>query len=204
MVRILISTLMLIVLGTIASAQDFYKIRPGDVLRVEVLEDPSLNQNALVLPDGTVAIPMVGSVRAGGLTLGALRSSIISGLAPNFATGPTVFVTIQSLVGAKAPTGRRTIDIFIGAVNNPGKAQVSSGTNLLQFLAESGGFATNAAKKRIQLRRVSKTGETLACVFNYSAVESGAASTNSIVLQHGDFIVVPERRLSARNKIPPC
>ena len=197
MARILISTLMLIVLGTIASAQDLYKIRPGDVLRVEVLEDPSLNQNALVLPDGTISIQMVGSVRAGGQTLGALQSSIISGLAPNFATGPTVFVTIKSLVGAKAPTGRRTIDIFIiGAVNNPGKARVSSGTNLLQFLAESGGFSKYAAKKRIQLRRVdSKTGETLVFGFNYSAVERGTASTNSIVLQQGDVIVVPERRL---------
>ena len=197
MARILISTLMLIVLGTIASAQDLYKIRTGDVLSVEVLEDQSLNRNVLVLPDGTVSFPLVGSVTAAGQTLGAVQSSIISGLAPNFASPPTVFVTIQSLAGVKAPTGRSTIDIYIiGAVDKPGKAQVSSGTSLLQFLAESGGFSKFAAKKRIQLRRVdSATGKTLVFGFNYKAIEDGSASANSIVLRHGDVIVVPERRL---------
>jgi len=188
---------MLIFLGTIASAQDPYKVRSGDVLSVEVLEDQSLNRSVLVLPDGTVSFPLVGSVPAAGLTLGAVQTSIISGLAPSFATPPTVFVTIQSLAVAKAPTGRSTIDIyFIGEVNNPGKARVSSGTSLLQFLAESGGLSKFAAKKRIQLRRVdAKTGKTLVFRFNYKAIEDGSASANSIVLRHGDVIVVPERRL---------
>ena len=120
MARIWISTLMLIVLGTVAAAQDLYKIRLGDVLSVEVLEDQSLNRNALVLPDGTISFPLVGSVSAAGLTLGEVQAGIISGLAPNFATPPTVFVTIQSLVGASAPTARATIDIYIiGEVNKP-------------------------------------------------------------------------------------
>jgi polysaccharide biosynthesis/export protein len=36
-----------------ASAQEGgYLIRPGDVLRIEVLEDPGLNRSVLVAPDG--------------------------------------------------------------------------------------------------------------------------------------------------------
>lgn len=200
MPRILLSALMLILVGSISSAQESYRIQPGDVLRIEVLEDQTLNQNALVLPDGTVSMPLAGSVNAGGLTLGAVQASIVSGLTPSFATAPSVFVTIQSLNAApKVSSGgvSSSFDVYImGAVNKPGKASVSSGTSLLQFLAESGGFTKFAAKKRIQLRRTDrKTGQTSVFGFNFKAIENGSTAANSITLQTGDVIVVPERRL---------
>ena len=43
-------------------AQDGYRIRPGDTLRIEVLEDESLNRAALVAPDGRITLPLAGSV----------------------------------------------------------------------------------------------------------------------------------------------
>lgn len=198
MARILLSALIAIVFGSVASAQGLYKIQPGDVLRIEVLEDPSLNRNALVLPDGTVSMPLAGSISAGGMTLGNVQENIVSGLASNFASSPSVFVTIQSLSGApKASSGRSSsFDVYImGAVNKSGKNKVSSGTTLLQFLAESGGFTKFAAKKRIQLRRTDRSGKTTVYGFNYKAVENGSSSASPIVLQKGDVIVVPERRL---------
>ena len=39
MIRLFTSALMLIVLGTFATAQEQYRIQPGDVLQIEVLED---------------------------------------------------------------------------------------------------------------------------------------------------------------------
>jgi len=198
MARLLISTLMLIVFGSMVSAQGSYKIQPGDVLTIEVLEDASLNRNALVLPDGTVTVPLVGSIAAGGLTLGAVQAAIISGLTPNFASAPNVFVSVQSIpVRAAVGAGHVDLGVFvIGAVNNPGRIDVERGTTLLQFLAESGGFTRFAAKKRIQLRRTdSNSGRTVVLKFNYSAVENGQASGQSIVLRRGDVIIVPERRL---------
>ena len=47
-----------------ANAQSVYKIRPGDTLNIEVLEDEGLNRNVLVLPDGTISFPLVGTVKA--------------------------------------------------------------------------------------------------------------------------------------------
>ncbi len=195
--RILVSLFLVIFLGTAASAQGQYKVRPGDTLRIEVLEDQSLNRESLVLPDGTVSVPMVGSVAAGGKTLDAIRADIIAGLTPSFASAPNVFVTVAGL-GARVSSGTgRSIDVYImGAVNNPGKIKVRSGTSLLQFLAESGGFTQFAAKKRIQLRRTDrKTGQTTVHKFNYKAIEDGSANVSSIILKRGDVIVVPERRL---------
>ena len=201
MARILLSALALIAFGSFAMAQDLYKIRPGDVLRIEVLEDQTLNRDALVLPDGTVSVPLVGSVRASGKSLGAVQSSITSSLAPNFAAPPNVFVTIRTLAAAQrrsgGPAAPATIDVFVmGEVNSPGKASIDSGTSILQFLAQSGGFTKFAATKRVQVRRTDpKTGEALVFGFNYRAIERGAATVSSIILIDGDVIVVPERRL---------
>jgi len=198
MARLLISTLLLIVLGSVATAQGQYQIQPGDVLSIEVLQDQSLNRNALVLPDGSITMPLIGSIAAGGQTLSALQASIISGLTPNFASAPNVFVTVQTLnTTPPAVVGRAPSHVFIiGAVNTPGKVDLTSGTTLLQFLAESGGLTQFAAKKRILLRRTdTRTGKTSVFKFNYKAIEDGSAGGNSMVLHRGDVIIVPERRL---------
>ena len=44
-----------------ALAQDGYLIRAGDILQIEVLEDPSLNRQALVAPDGRITMPLAGT-----------------------------------------------------------------------------------------------------------------------------------------------
>ena len=155
MAKMFLSALALLLFGSFAMAQDLYKIRPGDVLRIEVLEDQTLNRDALVLPDGNISVPLVGSVRAGGQSLAAVQSAIVSALAPNFATAPNVFVTIRSLAEAVRRTGGGSavsarIDVFVmGEVQKPGKSSIDRGTSILQFLAQSGGFTKFAATKRI-------------------------------------------------------
>jgi len=197
MARIFLSALVLIITSTFALAQSGYRIEPGDVLQIEVLEDPSLNRNALVLPDGRINFPLIGGVKASGRSVGTVQTAIATALAPNFATTPNVFVTINSLAAGATAFAPKTIDVYVlGEVNNPGKVPVDHGTSLLQFLAESGGFTKFAATKRIQLRRTDrKTGKAVVYGFNYKAIENGAASASSIVLRDGDVIVVPERRL---------
>ena len=196
MARLFLSALMLIVFGSMVSAQGSYKIKSGDTLTIEVLEDPTLNRSALVLPDGTVSIPLVGSVAARGRTLSAVQAAIISGLTPNFASAPNVFVTVEALA-VSTTTGSSTMNVFvIGAVITPGKIAVTRGTTLLQFLAESGGLNQFAAKKRIQVRRKDRgSGKYTMSTFNFDAIEKGLASPQTIVLKSGDVIIVPERRL---------
>lgn len=182
-----------------AVAQSGYQIRTGDSLTVEVLEDPSLNRTVLVLPDGSVSFPLVGGIRASGKSTDQFRADLASALAPNFATSPSVFVSIAALA-EQAPLGTSTpatMDIFVmGEVNTPGKLEVEPGTTLLQGLAQTGGFTKFAATRRIQLRRVNpQTGAYVAYKFNYRAVEYGARITGQTKLAEGDVIVVPQRRL---------
>jgi polysaccharide export outer membrane protein len=183
--------------ATTAAAQQGYRIQPGDSLAIEVLEDPALNRNVLVLPDGSFSFPLVGRVNTSGRTTDAVQSALASALAPNFASAPSVFVSVAGLAPPALATTLTSdlVDIYvIGEVNNSGKVQVDAGTTLLQFLAESGGFTRFAATNRIQLRRATKKGEKV-LVFNFRAVEAGASVPKRTVLRDGDVIVVPQRKL---------
>ncbi len=193
--------LALLGLAAPAVAQDTsYKIHPGDTLQLDVLEDSTLSRPLLVLPDGTVAVPSGGVVKAAGLTLPQAQAAVTAALAPNFAKAPTVYLSVGQLSPtASAPAsgggGGGTQVFVMGEVAKPGRVSVTAGTTLLQFLAETGGLTPFAATKRIQLRRMdAKTGQEKLWVFDYDAVMAGKPAP-TIRLQKGDVIIVPARRL---------
>lgn len=186
-------------LATGASAQDSYRVKPGDVVRIEVLEDANLNRDALVLPDGRISLPLAGTLPAAGRSIEEIQGDITARLGPNFAVPPTVFVTLNQLAEpapSSGPVAANTIDVFItGAALKPGRYAIEPGTTLLQFIAEAGGFSPFAATKRIQLRRVDRAGAEQVYNFNYDAIEKGTAGGGATVIADGDVIVVPQRRL---------
>lgn len=187
---------LLLAMPLTATAQDGYRLRPGDVLRIEVVEDAGLNRNALIAPDGRIAVPLAGSLTAGGRTIDAVQADLVDRLSGSFATPPTVFVSIDRLAErvprtSTGPAAPATIDIFVmGEAAKTGLIQVAPGTTVLQAFAQMGGFSKFAAKKRVQLRRDGKT-----YVYNYVAIEAGASNAGDTVLSDGDVIVVPQRRL---------
>jgi polysaccharide biosynthesis/export protein len=181
-----------------AVAQTAYRVAPGDVLLLEVLEDPSMNRQLLVLPDGSINVPQGGTIQASGMSVDDVRAAVTLALTPSFAKAPTVYVAVaqlaQQLPAGLADTGP-TIDVYVmGEVAKPGMAAVPSNTSALQFMAIAGGFTNFAATKRIQVRRVDKAGVEQIYEFNYDALLSGAKAP-VIQLQDGDVIIVPQRKL---------
>lgn len=198
----LIALLVLLLAAPMALAQTpQYKIKPGDRLQIEVLEDSSLNRTVLVAPDGQITFPLAGSIRAGGMSTSEVMNSLAANLAPNFANKPNVFVSLNAVGDAPASSGgsraaARTIDVYLmGEVAQPGKISVAPGTTLIQLFAEMGGFSKFAATKRVQLRRTPKGGAAQIYTFNYQAMERGAAAGGNTTVADGDVIIVPQRRL---------
>jgi polysaccharide export outer membrane protein len=174
-------------------AQDGYLIQPGDTLRVEVLEDPGLNRSALVSPDGRISFPLAGGVPAAGRTLEQLQTDLASRISGNFAATPSIFISLETLAPPRTGTGTKAalIDVFVmGEAATPGKLELKRGTTLLQAFAQMGGFSPFAATKRVQLRRGGKI-----TTLSYDAIERGTSTAGSTVLQNGDVIVVPQRKL---------
>lgn len=197
MIRIILGALLAATLSTGAFAQSSYQIRSGDSLQIEVLEDPALNRTVLVLPDGSINFPLVGTIPAAGRSVNDIRSDLSAALASNFASAPNVFVGVGTLavVTPRAAGIAATISVYaMGEVTSPGKADVAPGTTVLQFLAQAGGFTRFAAQKRVQLRRTGKGGVEQVFLFNYDGTgTSGIAGSTR--LQSGDVIVVPQRKL---------
>lgn len=203
MMRVALIILSFLIATTTAalSQSGNYSVRSGDTLRVEVLEDDSLNRNVLVLPDGRISFPFAGSVRAAGQTTGQIQRAIQSGIAGQFQAAPTVVVSVVNIPerfsqSTPEPVADTVKVYLMGEVNNPGLREVAPGTTFLQLLAQGGGFTKFAATKRIQLRRRdADTGEEQVYKINYRALANGAALRADAVLTNGDVILVPERRL---------
>lgn len=198
---VLLTTLILGLMAALSpAAADDYKVHPGDQLKLEVLEDPSIDRILLVAPDGRISLPQAGSMQAAGQSVDQIGAAISVKLAPNFAAAPTVSVSLQQLA-AVAPPGAAsapaTTDIYvIGEAARPGKLALARRTTVLQAFAEMGGFTKFAATKRIQLRRTdAKTGAPLTFNLNYDAILAGTTADGGIRLQDGDVIMVPQRRL---------
>ncbi|QCO58143.1 polysaccharide export protein (plasmid) [Pseudorhodobacter turbinis] len=178
-----------------AAAQS-YKIRAGDTLRIEVLEDSSLNRTVLVAPDGRISVPSAGTLRASGQTVETVQNSLTQRLASSFAATPNVFVSLERLAEARTGGAAASISVYVmGEVNKPGKLDVTPNTSVLQMFAVMGGFTKFAATKRIQLRRTNpKTQAESVYTLNYPMIEAGKQSSRA-KLMDGDVIVVPQRRL---------
>lgn len=192
------AAIALILTVSSALAQDGYRVRAGDVLGIEVLQDPALNRQALVLPDGRFSFPFAGTLTASGRTIGQIEAAISDAIADNFNAAPDVFVSVapgerRSSASSSTPA---TIDIFVlGEVGSPGPKALPSGTTILQALSVTGGFTNFSATKRVQLRRTNAQGLQSVFEINYKALEQGAELSNDVALQDGDVILVPERRL---------
>jgi len=198
MKSLVVAVFALLLSITAAVAQNGYRIQPGDVLAIEVLQDPALNREVLVLPDGSISFPFAGSVQAGGSSVGQVASAISTGISPNFASPPNVFVTVRSLRartnGVAVPD---TITVyFMGEVGAPGARELPEGVTFLQALSESGGLTNFAAERRIQIRRTDPhTLQESVGTIDYRALSGGGRLTRDITLIEGDVILVPERRL---------
>jgi polysaccharide export outer membrane protein len=196
---VLTTLLLLPVLASQLAAQDSYKIKPGDVVRIEVLEDPSINRESLVLPDGRVAVPLVGTIRVSGRSIDEVRADLVQQLRPNFAADPTVFVSLAQLATPRSPaagsTGNGLTIYMLGEVVNPGAMEIKRGTTFLQALAQGGGVTRFGATKRLQLRRADGSGRQQIYTFNVKDIIDGKSSISTPVLREGDVIIVPQRRL---------
>jgi polysaccharide export outer membrane protein len=158
-----------------------YVIGAGDVLLLTVWKDAALSRQMVVLPDGTVSLPLGGNIVAAGKTVAQLESEI-AGKLEEYMTDPVLDISIVQ--------ANSMIVFVIGKVLNPGRFPVSTDINVLQAIAMAGGPNRFADTDSIQVHRKEK-GRTLLLDFNYDEVLRGVRLEQNIQLQRGDVVVVP-------------
>lgn len=200
----------------IGLATSAYILGAGDQLEITVLGYQEFTGTKMILNDGTITLPVIGNVKAAGRSPAVLAQEMKQQLRP-FLKNPVV------TIGVLNP--RPLLITVAGEVQRPGPIQLqsfsstpsSAGNQLREIptissaLVLAGGLTQNADIRKITLRRVLSTGESMTTTINlWDAVVSENASSNAI-LQDGDALLVPkltagdpfDRRLLARSTLAP-
>jgi polysaccharide biosynthesis/export protein len=164
-----------------ALAQEPYLLNPGDILRISVWNEEALQQEVLVLPDGTISFPLVGILEVAGRTPLQVQEELKRNLA-RLIPDPEITLTVQAVEGNNL--------FIIGKVNQPGRFPMTRPIDVVQALSLAGGFTPYAKKDSIQILRRSG-GKQRIIRFDYTQIADGEALETNIILQSGDTIVVP-------------
>jgi polysaccharide biosynthesis/export protein len=111
-----------------------YLIGPEDVLRVDVFDVPELSNLVLrVANDGTIAPPLLGHVKASGLTPSELRKELEAKWGAKYLQNPQVSIFVQEFHAMPVSV--------VGAVEKPGLYPLTGPRNLIEMISLAGGLA---------------------------------------------------------------
>lgn len=162
-------------------------IGPLDTIRVDVFGVPELTREMQVDAGGRIAMPLIGTIDAGGKTSAELSRDIESALTGRFVRNPNVTVNINSSVSQVV-----TVD---GQVVEPGLYPVTNQMTMLRALASAKGLTEFAKQDDVVILRT-VAGQRMAALYNIGAIRRGAYEDPAIYAN--DVIVVgdsPQRRL---------
>jgi polysaccharide export outer membrane protein len=157
-----------------------YVIGVDDVLNVVFWRDKELSAEVLVRPDGKISLPMLNDVPAAGLTPEQLAAAVQQA-ATKFVRDPGATVMVKEIRSRKV--------YVIGEVAKPGTFPLGSDMNVLQLVAEAGGFLESANKSDVVIVRT-EGGQERRYKFNYNDVVRGKNVAQNIRLLPGDTILV--------------
>lgn len=132
--------------GTQQAAQD-YRIGPEDLIDISVFDVPEMSRTVRVSATGDVSLPLIGQVRASGLTPAGLEGAITTRLKEGLIKDPQVSVFVREFKSDSVSV--------IGAVQLPGTYQIQTPKKLLEVLAMAHGFsaAPNPPGREIVISR---------------------------------------------------
>ena len=132
--------------NVVASLLSTYQLAAGDVITIRVFGEDDLSREKVRLTDaGTIPYPVLGEVRALGLTIGEIERSITNGLNGRYLVNPRVSVTVEEY---------RPFYIN-GMVEKPGGYPFQAGLTVLKASSLAGGFKERASFSKITIIRES-------------------------------------------------
>ena len=179
-----LAALLLIAFGSCAVAAQAidYVVGPHDVLTITVWDQADLSGKFAVEADGTFTFPLIGRVKAGGLTLRQVEHTLTQRLADGFFRNPQVSAAIEQY---------RSQRIFIvGEVRQPGTYPLTGDMTLIEALSRAGSTTATAGGEALVVRDPNQLSGSDVTRVDIKQLQTGSAGTN-VVLHDGDTIFVP-------------
>jgi protein involved in polysaccharide export with SLBB domain len=154
-----------------SAAPPDYQLGTGDKVRVTVYGEDDLSGEFDIDGSGYVRLPLVGQVKAAGLSVHAFEGAVTEKLKAGYLKNPRVSVEI---------TNYRPFYI-IGEVNKPGEYPYVNNMTVLNAVALAGGYTYRASESEVYVRR------------NGSKDEAKEPADGTAKILPGDIVRVPER-----------
>ncbi len=159
-----------------------YRLGSGDVIRVNVYQNPDLTLETRVTEAGLVSYPLLGSIRLGTLSVTAAEKLIADGLrSGNFVKQPQVTIVVLQVRGNQASV--------LGQVNRPGRYPLEvADMRLTDLLAMAGGAATNGADTVVVTGM--RNGQAFRHEIDLPTVFAAGGKDKDILILNGDAVWV--------------
>ena len=168
----------------IARAKTDYKISAADLIAVTVYQDADISRKVRVNTNGTAALPLIGAVKIGGLTLMEAQG-VIEGKLGKYLVSPQVSLFIEEY-------GNKLVFVM-GEVSKPGSYPIPTEKSLtvLEAISTAGGFTPIAAQDRTKVLR-NVNGASVTFTIEVKAITQQGLKDKDMVLEPNDVIYVPQ------------
>jgi len=167
-------------------SRDTFRIGPGDLLEIEIVEVPDTRATTAVLPDGTLYYDTAAPVPAAGKTIEQLEVALADALEERYSF-PIVNINLKQVMS-------RNFTI-LGQVKRQGTYEMSQPTTVLDAVSRAGGTYTAFTNGRTQEladlgRSILVRSHRIVPVDFEALIEKGDMSQN-VYLQPGDYLYLP-------------
>lgn len=166
-----------------------YVIGEGDSLLIKVWQNPDLDSEVIVRPDGMVSFPLVGDMRAIGLKVSEFRIDLTEAL-KEYVKMPQVSVSLTKIGGRRI--------IVLGQVKSPGIYSVTGRRTILEAIGLAGGFTEDAVANSVILVKGGFVNPDAKRLDLNKALKKGDLKDN-VLLESEDIIYVPRRFIADVN-----
>lgn len=157
-----------------------YPLGPFDKLTLDVFGMPELSiKEMLVDPNGSISIPLAGSISVKGKTVAQVEGEVRDLLRENYIREPKVSINLIESVSNSI-----TVD---GQVRKPGIFPVAKGLTLMSAVALAQGTTNDARLDEVVVFRT-VDGQRYAALYNLGAIRSGNYVDPAIYA--GDLVMV--------------
>jgi polysaccharide export outer membrane protein len=165
-----------------------YKVGIGDILSINIYGQPDLSREVVVLHNGSISFPLIGSVQVKGKSTREIAELIKNLLEKDYLYNPHVSVTVKEFCSKKVSV--------LGGVKKPGIYYLKGATTLLDIIVEAGMTELVSSGRKIIVYRnsISDNGKNNNNIITIDLAElliKGRIELN-LYLKNGDNIYIPE------------
>lgn len=162
-----------------------YRLSADDLIHIAVFQEDDMNTTARIAEDGTIAFPLIGNVKIGGMTVAEATKKIRDQLDAKYLVNPQVTMTVLLYANRKFTV--------LGQVQRPGTYNMreKGSLPLMQAIGMASGYTRLANAGKITIKR-NTGGKDVVLELNGKKMANDSATATFVVLP-GDTITVAER-----------